>query len=263
MAKRYTSTQTGFRYRGFTLVELLVVISIMAMLIALLIPTLQRVAGKSRQFGCQMNLRSVAFDFSMFADRNLRPKWGDDKSNLSGNQFWLETFQESEYEIDEFWSRGEPTFRGEVSDLGVMACPEVRGQITMRNETACSEYAIQPARNISFAFNVRLWRPERKLGGMWATPQVPLSDRILSTGREIPLLFDIDAQLAEEQMRLPFYSGPAVDPDAPYSSGSQWFPTTRHDGQMQVAFVGGSVKATMDAVSERNWAWDYQAEFNH
>lgn len=248
------------RPRAFTLVEILVVLSIMAMLITLLIPTLHRVAGKSRQFGCQMNLRSVAFDFVMFADENLRPRRGNDKGALGGNRFWLETFQESEYQIDEFWSRPGSVFRGEVSDLGVMACPEVKGQITMRDETPCSSNAIQPARNISFAFNIRLWRPERRIGGLWATPKVPLSDGILSTGRRIPLLFDIDAMTAEERMLLPYYSGPPQNPAAPYGNGNQWFPTARHDGQMQVAFVGGEVSATTDAVAERGWAWDHEAD---
>jgi prepilin-type N-terminal cleavage/methylation domain-containing protein len=43
--------------KGFTLMELLVVIAIIALLMAILLPTLQRVRNQTRAVVCQSNLR--------------------------------------------------------------------------------------------------------------------------------------------------------------------------------------------------------------
>ncbi len=52
--------------KGFTLIEILVVISIITLLIALLLPTLQRVKQQARAVACQSNLRQWSLVFSMY-----------------------------------------------------------------------------------------------------------------------------------------------------------------------------------------------------
>jgi len=57
--------------RGFTLIELLVVIAIIALLMAILMPALQRVKEQGKTVACQANLRQWAMFFSMYtADNN-------------------------------------------------------------------------------------------------------------------------------------------------------------------------------------------------
>jgi len=56
--------------RGFTLIELLVVIAIIALLMAILMPALQRVKKQARVVACQGNLKQWGVIFAMYADDN-------------------------------------------------------------------------------------------------------------------------------------------------------------------------------------------------
>jgi len=56
--------------RAFTLIELLVVIGIVALLMAVLLPTLQCVRSQARAVACQANLHQWALLISMYADEN-------------------------------------------------------------------------------------------------------------------------------------------------------------------------------------------------
>ena len=56
------------RSKGFTLIELLVVIAIIALLMAILMPALQRVKKQARAVACQSNLRQWGLCFKMYTD---------------------------------------------------------------------------------------------------------------------------------------------------------------------------------------------------
>src|SRR5688572_20169334 len=69
---RYTAIALPRRAsrRGFTLVELLVVVGIIALLVGILMPTLNKAREHSRQLKCLSNVRQVSMAFVMYTNNN-------------------------------------------------------------------------------------------------------------------------------------------------------------------------------------------------
>jgi prepilin-type N-terminal cleavage/methylation domain-containing protein len=74
--------------RGFTLIELLVVIAIIALLLAILMPALQRVRGQAKSILCQARLREWGLVFKLYTDDNdgyFNEGWGSGEAALFPN----------------------------------------------------------------------------------------------------------------------------------------------------------------------------------
>jgi prepilin-type N-terminal cleavage/methylation domain-containing protein/prepilin-type processing-associated H-X9-DG protein len=67
---------TAFRRRGFTIVELLVVIAVIGILVGTLMPVLQMARESSRRSSCANNLRQIYFAVTNYSDARLHlPGW--------------------------------------------------------------------------------------------------------------------------------------------------------------------------------------------
>jgi prepilin-type N-terminal cleavage/methylation domain-containing protein/prepilin-type processing-associated H-X9-DG protein len=74
---------------GFTLVELLVVIGVIAVLIAILLPTLSKARSQAQEVQCQSNIRQLVLGMRMYCDtfQGYVPEQGPDGSNRTTNFF--------------------------------------------------------------------------------------------------------------------------------------------------------------------------------
>jgi len=252
----------GYRgaVRAFTLLELLVVIALIGVLITMLAPALSNTMGSARGFRCQMSLRQIAFDFSLFADEQFHGDRGDD-ARLSGRRFRLMTFQESLYGLDEYWEMGEAetNILREKAPDPPMRCSEVHGDLTLRRGLSAEDWgAIAPPQSVSFGFNIRLHRPEVGEYPLPTDEPVRLSNEVMMHGMT-PLVWDVDGEEAfHDKNWIPQFTGPSINEYGVYANEMVWFPGTRHNGTMNVAFIGGQVVSTREPLSETTWRWDYQ-----
>ncbi|MBP7935267.1 MAG: type II secretion system protein [Phycisphaerae bacterium] len=245
-------TATG---KGFTLLELLVTVGIIAALIAILSVSVSKVRNAGRTVMCMNNLKTVSQEFFRFADDSTRTYRGD--SERTGRLFRIEDFQEKLYRVHEFWDGGDSKEIAIDQSTLPLACPAASGILTKRRSLPCSESAVVPLENISTAFNMRLDRVSTVVRGWPLLQRTRLTTRILEHP-DVPLAFGADGAEAARNGVIPYYSTPSAGDTGLYGTGKFWFPSLRHEGKLNVAFIGGYVLRTADPGSSPKSNWKYQ-----
>jgi prepilin-type N-terminal cleavage/methylation domain-containing protein/prepilin-type processing-associated H-X9-DG protein len=253
------------RRGGFTLIELLVVVAIIAVLIALLFPAIRGTVGAARSFRCQSSQRTIAFDFGVFADDQLHGSRGNDESGLGRGQFRVETFQNSQYGVNEFWAYDNvPVYRvPDTKGRDPMRCAEIRGPLDLYRLNSCVNGGVRPSENVSYGFNIRLhWSDYFAAANR--PYSVTLTSRILEgygvvATSSIPLLMDVDGAAASAAGRSPLFTGPTAGALSElYANDALWWPGSRHGGAMNIAFIDGHVVTTKRPLGEASIAWDFE-----
>jgi len=144
--------------RAFTLIELLVVIAIIALLMAILMPALQRVKEQARDISCRSNLRQVGLVIYLYLQETdfkmPRVRWDNSGCNEyrwrhSDGRYFLPS------EDDSYWGTA---FKSFVNDTRIFGCPSFRNAHEMQQIAKLYNYDVKEFYDSGYAFNAYLDR---------------------------------------------------------------------------------------------------------
>jgi len=196
--------------RGFTLVELLVVISIIAMLLSILIPSLSRARESARSVVCGSNLRQFGLVFGMYAQNNndkfMPYRWYADPSQDTFDYFWMKTLR---------------SYYGKVDDIRF--CPTANKKTDMLYGSAKTawEFKFRGVNGIKIndygSYGINCWVQNSGSPASILPPWAPYNDKSLfwnspnvSGSSNVPLLLDsgwVDGWTLDTDMAPPDGSG--------------------------------------------------------
>lgn len=247
--------------RAFTLIETLVVVSIITLLLTILMPALGAARDAAKTVVCASKMKTLTMEFGFFAE-GMSVNGRGDSEGLGGNRFRLNDFQDSVYQLDEFWELGSVSTGVLTADRTSSMCPAGASSLTKRRGLPCGREAVGPVEDVSIAMNMRLYRAVFNVRGkkLLASPNMTVVSPRTMSHPYAPLVMDVDGRAAAQRGVDPFYIAPPIaGQDDPYANGRYWSPAQRHGGKTLVGFVGGHVLSSVHPESE-HWDWGHQAE---
>jgi prepilin-type N-terminal cleavage/methylation domain-containing protein len=248
--------------RGFTLIELLVVIAIISLLMAILIPALERARKQARAMVCQSRLRQWSMTLAMYADDNQGHL---PSSTTEITSLWLLR--------GTFFDRQDPnstdeTARYHFGTRGIALCPMTakpsgKGSFPITYDgtlIAAGTYGSTlgtwemttppPAFRGSYGYNDWLFKGFAKL----VPPTAPALDVFSMRGRrEIPLMLDS----ASPSMQPKSADKPPASEDVP-TSIMGLICMNRHSGCVNGLFLDWSVRRVgLKELWTLKWASDF------
>ncbi|MEN6387012.1 MAG: type II secretion system protein [Phycisphaerales bacterium] len=148
--KKRLGCENAARGRAFTLVELLVVISIIAMLLAILMPGLQKARGQAGSVICKNNLKQMGYGVMLYTqnqDGKLPPSWLYAEQNPALNNFMpiiAKSFMN--YSNEKLKKMDQSFYEKTKTGTSVWMCP------TFRNKSAFPNYIYSYAMNCHLSF---------------------------------------------------------------------------------------------------------------
>jgi prepilin-type N-terminal cleavage/methylation domain-containing protein/prepilin-type processing-associated H-X9-DG protein len=159
------------RHGAFTLVELLVVVSIIALLIAILLPSLKKARKQARDVVCKSNLKSIGVAFTMYAE-SYKGVWPPAIDTFGLQNRWPVPFHRGNIIKDElaYYDGNGTLIKGGGST--VFLCPEEKAERRIADWRTPGNYVDRVEVGGSYALNEEIHRDGDKLDrGYFPPPQ--------------------------------------------------------------------------------------------
>jgi prepilin-type N-terminal cleavage/methylation domain-containing protein len=222
---------------GFTLIELLVVIAIIALLMAILMPALQRVKKQAKAVACQSHLRQWGVVWSMYVsdhDGSFHPGWAPTSAGFIPRHTWPNVL--APY----------------MKDEKIRFCPSAK---KLRSQGAVDPYAAWGPRS-----DFKMTTGSYGVNGWVCNPSMATGDLYPTRGEPVSWLWRTINVSKGLTPRIPLFSGcctidgKPLEADVPpenVSDIADWgsgdsemkrFCLARHEGSVNVTFFDFSLR---------------------